>query len=87
MDQPKDGSKPKTPEKKPAPQANNLLWYMLGLGVLLLLLMTMWGQQDKLTIQWSDFEKLIAASKKPSDGKSVFIIDAERVAWIRIGLK
>ena len=53
MDQPKDGSKPKTPDKKPAPQANNLLWYMLGLGVLLLLLMTMWGAQDKLTIQWS----------------------------------
>jgi hypothetical protein len=24
---------------------------------------------------------------KVTDGKSVFIIDAERVAWIRIGLK
>jgi cell division protease FtsH len=80
MDQPKDGSKPKTPEKKPAPQANNLLWYMLGLGVLLLLLMTMWGQQDKLTIQWSDFEKLIAASKKPNDGKSVYIKYVDKAA-------
>ena len=43
MDQPKDAPKPKSPEKKPAPQANNLLWYLLGLGVLLLLLVTVWG--------------------------------------------
>jgi hypothetical protein len=80
MDQPKDGSKSKTPDKKPAPQANNLLWYMLGLGVLLLLLMTMWGQQDKLTIQWSDFEKLIAASKKSSDGKTTYIKSIDNTA-------
>ncbi|HYO25548.1 MAG TPA: ATP-dependent zinc metalloprotease FtsH [Lacipirellulaceae bacterium] len=66
MDQPKDAPKPKTPDKKPAPQANNLLWYLLGLGVLLLLLMTMWQAQDKLTIQWGDFERLIVASKQPA---------------------
>jgi cell division protease FtsH len=62
MDQPKDAPKSKSPDKKPAPQANNLLWYLLGLGVLLLLLVTVWGAQDKLTILWSDFERLVVAS-------------------------
>jgi cell division protease FtsH len=75
MDQPKDAPKPKTPDKKPAPQANNLLWYLLGLGVLLLLLVTVWGAQDKLTIPWSDLERLVVASnpKAPegSDGQVV----------------
>lgn len=62
MDSPKDAPKPKSPEKKPAPQNNNLLWYLLGLGVLLLLLVTVWQSQSKLTIQWSEFEQLIEAS-------------------------
>jgi cell division protease FtsH len=77
MDQPKDAPKTKSPDKKPAPQANNLLWYMLGLGVLLLLLMTVWGTQDRLTIQWADFERLIAASKPAEEGKveSITYID------------
>jgi cell division protease FtsH len=69
MDQPKETPKPKSPDKKPAPQANNLLWYMLGLGVLLLLLMTLWGAQDKLTIQWSDFSRLVKANKRPAEGE------------------
>ena len=43
---------------------------MLGLGVLLLLLVTVWGAQDKLTIPWSDFERLIAASNpKAPEGR------------------
>jgi cell division protease FtsH len=74
MDQPKDAPKPKTPDKKPAPQANNLLWYMLGLGVVLLLLMTMWSGQDKLTIQYSDFVRLVEqTAKNPADGEMVQI--------------
>ncbi|MBL9164993.1 MAG: ATP-dependent zinc metalloprotease FtsH [Planctomycetaceae bacterium] len=39
-----------------------MLWYLLGLGVLLLLLVTVWQSQNKLTIQWSDLEALLAAS-------------------------
>jgi cell division protease FtsH len=72
MDQPKDAPK-KTPEKKPSPQANNLLWYMLGLGVLLLLLMTVWGNYDRLTVRWGDFERLIAATKPNGDAETEFI--------------
>ena len=64
MDQPKDA--PKTPkksaEKKAPPQNNNMLWYLLGLGVLLLLLVTVWQTQNRLTIGWSDLEALIVAS-------------------------
>jgi cell division protease FtsH len=74
MDQPKDAPKPKSSDKKPAPQANNLLWYLLGLGVLLLLLVTVWGAQDKLTIPWSDFEQLIVASNpKAPEGADDYI--------------
>jgi cell division protease FtsH len=76
MDQPKDAPK-KTPEKKPSPQANNLLWYMLGLGVLLLLLMTVWGQTDKLDIRMGDFERLIAATKQ-SNADLEFITFTDR---------
>jgi len=31
----------KQPDKKSSPQSGNLVWYMLGLGVLLLLMVTM----------------------------------------------
>jgi cell division protease FtsH len=64
MDQPKDAPKnsKKQADKKAPPQNNNMLWYLLGLGVLLLLLVTVWQTQNKLTIQWSDLEKLIVAS-------------------------
>jgi cell division protease FtsH len=74
MDQPKDAPK-KTPEKKPSPQANNLLWYMLGLGVLLLLLMTVWGAHDKLSVDMGDFERLIVASKQSGDLEFITITD------------
>ena len=74
MDQPKDAPKPKSPEKKAAPQNNNMLWYLLGLGVLLLLLVTVWRSQNKLTIQWSDLEELIVASNpKAPKGRVKYI--------------
>src|SRR5687768_8855259 len=98
MEQSKDSPKPKSPEKKSAPQSNNLLWYLLGLGVLLLLLVTVWSSQNKLTIHWSDFEKLIEASNpKAPEGTTTYIIhvdksNKEEVRWkldqprdIRIG--
>src|SRR5215207_8666036 len=78
MDQPKDAPKPKSPEKKASPQNNNLLWYLLGLGVLLLLLVTVWGSQHKLTIQWSNLEKLIVASNpKAPEGTVKYIIHVD----------
>ena len=79
MDQPKDAPKPKGPEKKAAPQNNNMLWYLLGLGVLLLLLVTVWSSQNKLKFEWSNLEKLIVASNpKAPEGTVKYIthIDA-----------
>ncbi|MCA9235921.1 MAG: hypothetical protein KDA44_10650, partial [Planctomycetales bacterium] len=73
---PKDAKR--SPEKKPAPQANNLLWYLLALGVLVLLLATAFGTNDTLRLSMSDFERLIKASKPGPDGETDYIlVDAE----------
>ena len=76
MEQPKDSPKPKSPEKKAAPQGNNFLWYMLGLGVLMLLLVTMWSNQDQITIKWSELEDLVEAAN-PDRPKDTWGIDAK----------
>jgi len=52
----------RSPEKKPASQGNNLVWYILGLGVLLLLLGTVWSAPARMTVPWSDLEQLIQVS-------------------------
>ncbi len=66
--------KPKnSPEKKPAPQGNNLVWYVLGLMVLLLLLSTFWGGRERLTIPWSDLEELVVKSDPTNKPDENFI--------------
>jgi len=65
-----EDSKEKSPnssEKKPAPQGNNLVWYVLGLMVLLLLVGALWGGKDRLTLKWSELEELIAKSNPESE--------------------
>jgi cell division protease FtsH len=70
------------PEKKPAPQGNNLVWYVLGFGVLLLLVGTIWSDHDRLTIAWYDLERLIevcnpeAQQKDPAAPDSIVVQDA-----------
>jgi cell division protease FtsH len=56
------GEKPS--EKKTAPQGGggNLVWYMVGLGVLLLLMITMLNSGSPQTMGWSDLLKLVEAS-------------------------
>lgn len=54
--------KPKNSSDKKQPQGNNFVWYVLGFLALLLLLGTIWSGQDRLTIAWSDLEKLIEKS-------------------------
>ena len=56
-----------SPEKKPAPQPNNMVWYVLGLMVLLLLVGTVIRGQTGLTLKWSDLEALIVASNPDSE--------------------
>ena len=62
----------KAPEKKPSPSTNNLVWYVLGLMAVLLLLGTIWNGQTRLTIKWSDLEKLIAASEQQGESRTEF---------------
>lgn len=51
-----------SPDKKPTSSGNNLVWYVLGFGVLLLLLSTFWSDHDRLTVDWYDLERLIKVS-------------------------
>ncbi len=71
-------------EKKPPSQGNNLVWYVLGFGVLLLLLGTVWSDHDRLTIDWYDLERLIKVSnpqareKDPAAPDSIVVQDSGR---------
>ena len=66
MEESNDKSKG-SPEKKPAPQANNMVWYVLGLMVLLLLVGTVMRGPTSWTLKWSELEKLILASNPNSE--------------------
>jgi cell division protease FtsH len=55
-------SNDKQADKKQPQQGGNLVWYMLGLGVLLLLMVTMFNSGSYETIRWSDFINLVKAS-------------------------
>ncbi len=66
---PKKNSPRKPGEKKPAPQPNNTLWYLLALGVLILLAVSIWKTGDELDIPYSDLVQLIerSGSEVPPD--------------------
>ena len=49
-------------DKKPQASNNNMLWYLLGLGVLLLLVVTVFNSQDKLPMSWSDLLAVVEVS-------------------------
>src|SRR3954452_8982287 len=68
-DQKPQSNSEKQPDKKSSPQGGNLVWYMLGLGVLLLLMVTMFTNSSSVTLGYSDLLKLIEASGKDSNGK------------------
>ncbi len=64
---------PKSPEKKPARQGTNLVWAFLGLGVLLLLLVTILNNGSEQEIGWSEFEKFIKASDPENEDRTGYI--------------
>jgi cell division protease FtsH len=66
----------KPADKKPVQQGGNLVWYMLGLGVLLLLMVTMFTSGSEQQLGWSDFVRLIEASD-PLDPKAPKYIDID----------
>src|ERR1700754_5037663 len=55
-------SNEKPAEKKPSQQGGNLVWYMLGLGVLLLLMVTIFNSGSGVTLGFSDLLQLIEVS-------------------------
>src|SRR4051812_23705615 len=58
----------KPSEKKASPQGGNLVWYMLGLGVLLLLMVTMLSNNGGQKIGFSELLRLVEASGKGGPG-------------------
>ena len=69
-------SNDKPADKKPSQQGGNLVWYMLGLGVLLLLMVTMFGNSSEQSIDWSDLIRLVEASN-PQDESAPGYIDVD----------
>src|SRR5690606_27012846 len=69
--------KPGDGNKKPTPPNNNMVWYLLGLGVLLLLMVMFIKGGTQQDIPWSDLEKLIAATDpmNQQDGGSYIMVD------------
>ncbi len=59
---PRDPQKPS--DKKPPQQSGALVWYMLGLGVLVLLMVTLFSSGSEQTIQWSELLNLVRATGK-----------------------
>jgi cell division protease FtsH len=55
-------SNQKSTDKRPQQQGGNVVWYLLGLGVLLLLLVTVFKTGKEQEMDYSDFVQLIQAS-------------------------
>jgi cell division protease FtsH len=68
-DQKPQSSGEKQPDKKSSPQGGNLVWYMLALGVLLLLMVTVFSNSSGQPLGFSDLLKLIDATGKDANGK------------------
>ncbi len=96
MDNPQQSPKspqkvpPKSPDKKLPQQSGNFVWYLLGLGVLLLLMVTIFTSRNESRIRMSDFERLVKASNPEThpDKKDRFIdipdfTGAQR-QWVRL---
>jgi cell division protease FtsH len=67
-------SNDKPADKKAPQQGGNLVWYMLGVGVLLLLMVTMLSSGNEQTLLWSDLLRLVKVSGAGGAG-SVDIVD------------
>jgi len=66
----------RSPDKKNLQQGSNLIWYMLGIGVVLLLLLTIWQGGREENIAYSDLVKLIEASNpdRPVAERAIVVV-------------
>jgi cell division protease FtsH len=60
-------------DKRVPQQGGNVVWYLLGLGVLLLLLVAVINTGKEQEIVWDDLERLVIASSKNTPGAPGFI--------------
>ncbi|TWT88149.1 ATP-dependent zinc metalloprotease FtsH 4 [Pseudobythopirellula maris] len=74
---PEEQEKKPASEKKPPQQGGNFVWYLLGLGLVLLLLVTLLGGTAETKITPPDFKKLVEASdpQDPEKSGSIEIVD------------
>ncbi|MEX2317224.1 MAG: ATP-dependent zinc metalloprotease FtsH [Pirellulales bacterium] len=65
----------KSGDKRTPQQGGNVVWYLLGLGVLLLLLVTVFNTGKDQRIEWSKFEEFVRASNpdRPADQRYIDI--------------
>jgi cell division protease FtsH len=74
-----DNSKPtpKPADRKPQQQGGNFVWYLLGLGVLMLLTVTIFTSRSERHISMSDFKQLVKNSnpERPKDQRFYEIED------------
>lgn len=78
MENPKQSpnSNPKSPDKKPPQPTGNFVWYMLGLGVLLLLMVTIFNSRNEQPLLWSELIDLVKASNPdhPADDRYIDVL-------------
>ena len=61
--------------KKPAPSGgNNYVWYLVGLGVLLLLMATFFNARASQKLRWSDLVRLVEESEPENPASKFWII-------------
>jgi cell division protease FtsH len=74
---PRPAKSPKPADKKPPQQGGNLVWYMLGLGVLLLLMVTIFNSGSEQKILWSDLLRFVEASnpQNPAEARHIDVVD------------
>ncbi len=70
---PRDHQKPS--DKKPPQQSGALVWYMLGLGVLVLLMVTFFNSGNEQKITWSELLQLVEVSGPPDLPSATGYID------------
>src|SRR5262245_60351103 len=71
-------------EKKPIPQSGgNVVWYMLGVGVILLLVFSILNTGNGAPVTWSDLLNLIEATGKKGADAYIEITDTSRTDPVR----
>lgn len=63
---------PRSEDKKGQPNSN-FIWYLLGGGVLVLLLFSVWGTGTEQTIEWSELLQIIEASNPENSDAAQYI--------------